>query len=71
MTGCRMLRWKGFYADEWPAEVALAEAVARNDAPYSCLKTCQPFGPDDGPAAPETCGEERACWVPVRGARRS
>lgn len=57
---CRFLRWKGFYAD--PGPEATYEDFAKNEVPYSCLKTCQPWGPDDAVAAPESCGSHRACY---------
>ena len=60
MTRCRFLRWKGFYADPTPDEVTLD--FLKNEVPYSCLKTCQPWGPDDHVVAPEACVEERSCF---------
>ncbi|MFM2247656.1 MAG: hypothetical protein RL071_3730 [Pseudomonadota bacterium] len=61
---CRKLRWKGFYGASWPSPEALAAAFREADAPFSCLWTCQPWGPDDGRAAPEACGPDRACFAP-------
>jgi len=57
---CDMLRWKGHHREAEGGERRFA--FARNQVPYTCLKTCQPFGPDDGPAVPEGCGEERSCF---------
>ena len=34
----------------------------KNEVPYSCLKTCQPWGPDDDVVAPEACVEQRGCF---------
>jgi hypothetical protein len=64
---CRFLRWKGRYGAERYGDAALTASAAINDVPFSCLSTCQPWGPDDRPATPEGCGPERACHVPPRG----
>ncbi len=61
---CRRLRWKGFYGAAFPDEAALAAAYAAADAAFSCLATCQAWGPDDQRAAPEACGPHRACFAP-------
>lgn len=63
MKLCRFLRWKGYYDSRWPDTQALVDAHAANDAPYSCIKTCQPVGPDGDLAAPERCGDGRGCFV--------
>lgn len=60
MKTCRYLRWKSYRADATEAEVA--SVFARNSVPYSCLKTCQPFGDDDQIAAPEHCVSGRGCY---------
>ncbi len=66
MTLCQSLRWKGYREDvREPGRVQ--EVFAMNMVPYSCVKTCQPFGPDGGPAAPETCGSRRRCFAPLSG----
>ncbi len=58
---CRYLRWKGYAPDA--AELAEFELTfARNQVPYSCLHTCQPWGPDDDLAAPERCDDSRPCY---------
>lgn len=62
MTLCRWLRWKTLYGRETLTEAELSELVARNDVPYSCLKTCEAWGPDGDVAAPEACGGDRACF---------
>lgn len=59
---CRFLRWKGFYGVAWPSQEALALALAASDSPFSCLRTCQPWGPDEDLAAPGSCGPERTCF---------
>ncbi len=58
---CALLRWKGHHGEAELGERRFA--FARNQVPYTCLKTCQPFGPDDGPAVPEGCDDSRACYV--------
>lgn len=57
---CQYLRWKGFDRAAGPGERGFA--FARNQVPYTCLRTCQPFGPDDEPAAPERCDGARPCF---------
>ena len=64
MELCRHLRWKSSARDSQdPLEVL--GAFARNQVPYSCLRTCQAWGPDDGLAAPECCNGSRACFEPA------
>lgn len=62
MTLCKWLRWKGWYA-EWDV-AELAAMFAANEVPYTCLRTVQAWGPDDGPCAPERCGPHRPCFQP-------
>lgn len=58
---CRHLRWKSLSRDlDDPEEIAFA--FARNQVPYSCLRTCQAWGPDEDLAAPELCGTDRECF---------
>lgn len=64
MDFCRHLRWKGFYGRRWASEKELQAELAVVDAPFSCLRTCQAWGPDDEVAAPETCDGERPCFEP-------
>jgi hypothetical protein len=60
---CRRLRWKSIARDLGdPAEVAVA--FAKNQVPYTCLHSGQPWGPDDELAAPELCHRERGCYEP-------
>jgi hypothetical protein len=58
---CRYLRWKGFKQAMSPEE--REAAFGKNQVPYTCLHTGQPWGPTDEPAAPERCGASRACFV--------
>lgn len=62
---CRYLRWKDPARDGATLEEQHA-AFTRNRVPYECLRTCQPFGPDDELAAPECCNDARPCYVHSR-----
>lgn len=57
---CEFLRWKGQHREAEAGEQRLG-TLARNQVPYTCLKTCQPWGPDDQPAVPEGCDGSRSC----------
>jgi len=61
MLICRNLRWKGFARDAEDLD-EFHHTFARNQVPYSCLRTCQPWGPDDELAAPECCNDSRPCF---------
>jgi hypothetical protein len=65
---CRFLRWKSFR--EWEDEEDLRGTFARNQVPYTCLHTGQPWGPNDELAAPECCTDERDCFEPLVTLRR-
>lgn len=61
MDLCRHLRWKTFSRhDGDPA--AIEASLQRGQVPFSCLRTCQSWGPDDDVVAPERCCAERACF---------
>lgn len=63
MQICNFLRWKGHTRDI--AELGEVQLTfARNQVPYTCLQTCQPWGPDDELAAPECCNDSRPCYRP-------
>lgn len=62
MELCRFLRWKSLYGARFDTEEDLLFMFARNEVPYSCLRTCRNWGPDDAPATPEGCGSHRACY---------
>ncbi|MBX7078581.1 MAG: hypothetical protein K1X88_05270 [Nannocystaceae bacterium] len=65
MDLCRHLRWKTFSREQGdPA--AVAESLRRGQVPFSCLRTCQAWGPDDDVVAPERCCAERGCYEPDR-----
>ena len=58
---CRSLRWKSYTRDaEEPGE--FHRTFARNNVPYTCLRTCQPWGPDEELAIPEGCNSARPCF---------
>lgn len=63
---CEHLRWKGLAGQDAVDEEELLVLYLRNDSPYSCLRTCEAWGPDDGVAAPERCGSGRACFEASR-----
>jgi len=63
MELCRSLRWKSASRTSGdPRQVR--ESLLRSQVPFSCLRTCQPWGPDDELAAPECCTSARSCFVP-------
>lgn len=68
---CRSLRWKGLLGIDRLDREQLAVQYAIADAQFSCLGTCQAWGPDDDLAAPELCQPGRSCFSPsprlVRG----
>jgi hypothetical protein len=57
---CRFLRWKGVH--DIRNEEDLKLAFMKNEVPYSCLRTCQAWGPDESIAAPEDCNATRSCF---------
>lgn len=62
---CKYLRWKSHSRDTGnPA--AILDSLLRQQVPFSCLHTCQPFGPDDDIVAPELCCSARTCFVQSR-----
>jgi hypothetical protein len=61
---CRSLRSKTLAGVESLDEEELAALYALNDTPWSCLKTCNSFGPDDAPVVPECCQLGRVCFSP-------
>jgi hypothetical protein len=60
---CRHLRWKSQSRDD-PDPRWIFESLDRGQVPFSCLHTCQPWGPDDDVVAPECCTTERPCYEP-------
>lgn len=62
---CKNLRWKSHSRDSGdPA--AILESLRRQQVPFDCLSTCQPWGPDDDIVSPGACGKERTCFVQSR-----
>lgn len=64
MRLCAWLRWKAYYGARWEDPAALTAALARGETAFSCLRTCQPWGPDDDLCAPERCQPDRPCFEP-------
>lgn len=64
MRLCAHLRWPGYYGARWETREAMIADVLGATAPYSCARSCQPFGPDDDVAAPERCDPDRSCFAP-------
>lgn len=64
MRLCRSLRWKGFYGATFPDRASVERALTSADAPFSCVRTCQPWGPDEQPSWPEACQPGRGCFRP-------
>jgi hypothetical protein len=58
---CRHLRWKSYTRDAEDLD-EFEVTFARNQVPYTCLRTCQPWGPDEELAVPEGCNGARACY---------
>ncbi len=70
MSSCTWLQWKLSTDDRRGGTEA--DAFARNMTPYSCLETCEPWGPDGDLAAPELCHSGRSCHqFPADAAKRS
>lgn len=64
MKLCRSLRWKTWYGARWDTREDMLADLLKGDVPYSCLLTCQSWGPDDVVAAPEACQPGRPCFQP-------
>jgi hypothetical protein len=64
MRLCAHLRWKSFYGTRWATREQMLGDLLKGDVPYSCLHTCQSWGPDDDAAVPERCQPDRGCFEP-------
>lgn len=62
MKICRFMRWKGLYGQAHLDDATLLADAMRAGVPFSCLHTCQPWGPDEDIATPERCTPERGCF---------
>ena len=62
MQLCRHLRWKALYGQRYASVEELELAFTVADAPFSCLHSCQPWGPDEDVAEPGRCQPGRACF---------
>lgn len=71
MELCRSLRWKSFYGQRSFSVDDLVNLFSLNEVPYSCLQTCEAWGPDDEATAPERCQPGRSCFEPSPRLRRS
>lgn len=71
MELCRSLRWKSFYGQPSFSVDELLGLYAMNDVPYTCLQTCEPWGRDGQPAAPERCQPGRGCFAASPRLRRA
>ena len=60
---CRHLRARSWYAPEPFADRETARSSP--PAPYWCLRTMRPDGPDGARALPEDCTDERSCFEPA------
>ncbi len=60
---CRHLRWKSVSHGGEADEADILASMLRRQVPFSCLRTCQAWGPDDELVAPEDCVPERPCYV--------
>ncbi|MEQ1571700.1 MAG: hypothetical protein ABMA64_39085 [Myxococcota bacterium] len=63
MKLCAYIRWRGFYGARWDTREQMVADLSGAGAPYSCLRTCQPFGPDDDGVMPERCQPGRTCFA--------
>ena len=58
---CKKLRWKSYPLDQDRVH-AVQELFVRGGQTFLCQTTANAFGEDDGPVAPERCGQERECY---------
>ena len=61
---CRHLRTKTWYVPGSYTRLDISRSSPA--APYWCLKTMRPDGPDGALASPEDCTDERACFEPAQ-----
>ena len=71
MDLCAWMRNKALLGRAVITDAELELVYVRSDSPFSCNRTCQPWGPDDDLAAPETCTSARACFAPSPALRRT
>lgn len=70
MNLCRSLRWKSFYNQPSYTAAELSALLELNEVPYTCLQTCESWGPDDALTTPERCAPGRSCFEPSPRLRR-
>ena len=61
---CRRLRWKGRHGADAVSPEWVEAAYARNEVPWTCLSTGQPWGPDESVVDPHGCNPSRGCFIP-------
>ena len=59
---CKRLRWKSYALDRDDASAA-ALLFFRGGQVFTCQRTLNAVGEDDGPVAPERCHAGRTCYV--------
>jgi hypothetical protein len=62
MELCAHLRWKSLHGAEARTLREVLELAASSQVPFTCLRSCRSWGPDDQLASPELCGSERPCF---------
>ncbi len=62
---CKHLRWKS-HARDSGSPAAILESLRRQQVPFSCLYTCQAWGPDDDIVSPGSCSSARDCFEQSR-----
>ena len=63
---CRFLRWKSVTHGASEDPIDLLRSLHRQAVPFSCLLTCQSWGPDDEPASAGGCTDpSRECFEPT------
>lgn len=68
---CRHLRWKERYGMAFRTDEELLASLYGAGVPFTCNRTCQTVGPDDGLVRPEGCDGTRACFEPTPGRGRA
>lgn len=59
---CAWIRSKSLYGRVFRDMEDVGAALSRSDVPFSCLRTCQPWGPDDALVEPGACQPGRGCF---------
>jgi hypothetical protein len=59
---CAWIRSKSLYGRTFRDADDIDQALRRRDVPFSCLQTCQAWGPDDDLVEPGRCQQGRGCF---------